>query len=307
MAPLNSPSLSKRTALVVIVGLIVLVGLVFGAWRVLGTLGTRAPIRFSGVESFKHVDAQMALGPRPPGSEANRKTGDYIISELKRLGWQTETQEFTYKDVPARNIIGKAALGQGPVIIVGAHYDTRLFADQDQTAPTSPVPGANDGASGVAVLLELARALEVEDLHNEVWLAFFDVEDNGDINGWSWIVGSQYMADNLTITPQAMILVDMIGDADQQIYYDANSNQALSAELFQIAAGLGFGDQFIPQPKYAMLDDHTPFANRGIPAVDLIDFDYPHWHTTQDTADKLSPASLERVGRVIETFLEPTP
>jgi Zn-dependent M28 family amino/carboxypeptidase len=270
-------------------------------------VGPAPEIQFSGDEALTHVEAQMAFGPRPAGSDANRKTGDYILAELRQLGWQTETQDFTYQNTPVRNIIGKKNEGQGPVVIIGAHYDTRLHADQDSADPLAPVPGANDGASGVAVLLELARALDSAKLKNEVWLAFFDAEDNGRIKGWEWIVGSRHMANNLAVTPQAMILADMIGDADQQIYYEENSDSALSAQLFEIAAGLGYGEQFIPQPKYAMYDDHIPFRELGIPAVDLIDFDYPHWHTTADTADKVSAASLERVGRVIEVYLEEHP
>ena len=264
-------------------------------------------IQFSGEKAFAHVEAQMAFGPRPAGSDANRRTGDYILAELRQLGWQTETQEFTYLDTPVRNLIGKSGLGQGPVVIIGAHYDTRPHADQDSAAPLAPVPGANDGASGAAVLLELARALDSAKLKNEIWLAFFDAEDNGHIKGWEWIVGSKYMAGNLTITPEAMILADMIGDADQQIYYEENSDSVLSVQLFEIAADLGYGEQFIPQLKYAMYDDHIPFRDLGIPAVDLIDFDYPYWHTTADTADKVSAASLERVGRVIEVYLESQP
>ncbi len=266
-----------------------------------------APTEFSGELAYQHVTAQMEFGPRPTGSKANRNTGDYILAGLASAGWQTETQEFTYRDTPVRNIIGKAAIGKGPVIIVGAHYDTRKFADQDTVLPRAPVPGANDGASGAAVLLELARALDVDNLKNEVWLAFFDAEDNGGIDGWDWIVGSNWMADSLTVTPQAMILADMVGDADQQFYLDLNSDPTLSAGLFRLAADLGYGDNFIPVPKYSMLDDHTPFMRRGIPSVDLIDFDYPYWHTAQDTADKVSAASLERVGRVIEAYLEGQP
>lgn len=260
------------------------------------------PLTFSGAAAFKHIEAQMKFGPRPSGSEANTKTAFYIQEELKRLGWQTEVQTFNYKNVVGRNVIGRA--GQGPVIIVGAHFDTRLRADRDPVSPRAPVPGANDGASGVAVLLELARTLEVKNLKYEVWLTFFDAEDNGDLDGWTWIVGSTYLANSLTIQPKAMILADMIGDADQQIYYDGNSDLKLSQELFMIAAQLGYEKNFIPQIKYSMYDDHTPFLQRGIPAVDLIDFDYPAWHTTQDTTDKIGAASLERVGRVIEVYLE---
>jgi Zn-dependent M28 family amino/carboxypeptidase len=166
------------------------------------------------------------------------------------------------------------------------------------------VPGANDGASGVAVLLELARTLDREAVPNEIWLAFFDAEDNGRLDGWDWIAGSTHMAANLTVTPEAMILVDMIGDAEQQIYFDRNSDAALSARVWAVAAQLGYADYFLPLPKYTMLDDHIPFRDRGIPAIDIIDFDYPYWHTTADTADKVSAASLERVGRTLESFLE---
>jgi Zn-dependent M28 family amino/carboxypeptidase len=112
------------------------------------------------------------------------------------------------------------------------------------------------------------------------------------------------MAANLEVQPEAMILVDMVGDADQQLYIDLNSNAELAARLWAQAARLGYGAQFVPVPKYRMLDDHIPFAERGIPAVDIIDFDYPYWHTTGDTADKVSGESLERVGRTLETYLE---
>jgi Zn-dependent M28 family amino/carboxypeptidase len=177
----------------------------------------------------------------------------------------------------------------------------------DQTSGSDePVPGAVDGASGVAVLLELARTLDLNNIDREIWLAFFDVEDNGGdgIPGFDWIVGSTHMAGTLEIVPEAMVLVDMIGDADQQLYYEGNSDPELQGHLWDIAAELGFGDFFIPQIRYTMIDDHLPFARLGIPAVDIIDFDYPYWHTVEDTADKASPDSLLRVGRTIEVWLE---
>jgi Zn-dependent M28 family amino/carboxypeptidase len=261
---------------------------------------------FSGDEAYKHIVAQTDLGARPTGSEAGWKTGDYIIAQLKQSGWEVETQEFEYQGVKARNIIGKR--GHGPITIVGAHYDTRRKADNDPDPAkrTEPVIGADDGASGVAVLLEMARTLDVDKAGREVWLTFFDAEDNGRLDGWDWIVGSTYMAQHLTVTPTAMILLDMIGDADQQVYWDHNSDAQLNKGIWQTAAQLGFAQQFIPQYKWTMIDDHMPFAQRGIPAVDLIDFDYPYWHTAQDTADKVSPDSLERVGRTISTWLEQT-
>jgi glutaminyl-peptide cyclotransferase len=261
---------------------------------------------FSGDEAYKHVSAQTNLGPRPTGSEAGWKTGDYIVEQLKQSGWQVETQEFEYQGVKARNIIGKR--GSGPLAILGAHYDTRRQADNDPDPAkrTQPVMGANDGASGVAVLLEMARTLDVTQTQREIWLTFFDAEDNGRLDHWDWIAGSTYMAQNLTVTPTVMILLDMIGDTDQQLYWDRNSDPRLNEGLWQTAARLGFAQEFIPQYKWTMIDDHIPFAQRGIPSIDLIDFDYPYWHTTQDTADKVGPRSLERIGRTVSTWLEQT-
>jgi len=282
----------------------VLVGLaLLTAWR-LGFFKSPGPSEFDGELAYQHVLAQMDFGPRITGSDANLATGAYIADQLNALDWRTEFQDFVYQDTPARNLIARANEGQGPIIILGAHYDSRRRADRDPEHPDQPVPGANDGASGVAVLLELARSLDHDKVPHEIWLAFFDAEDNGGLDGWDWIAGSTYMAEHLTVQPEAMLLVDMIGDADQQIYFDLNSDPELSARVWAVAAQLGYGDYFLPLPRYAMLDDHTPFRQRGIPAIDIIDFDYPYWHTTADTADKVSPESLERVGRTIETFLE---
>lgn len=265
---------------------------------------TPPPTRFDGLAAYAYVLAQMEFGPRPTGSEANRKLGDYIIQQLQATGWEAFEQPFTYRGVNGRNIIGRT--GSGPLILIGAHYDTRRRADNDPDPAkrSEPVPGANDGASGTAVLLELARSLNKNRLQNEVWLVFFDAEDNGRLDGWDFIVGSRYMAQNLTTLPKAVIIVDMVGDADQQIYKERNSSAALQDRLWEIAAKLGYEQYFIPEYKWAMTDDHTPFLQRGVAAVDIIDFDYPHWHTTQDTSDKLAPLSLERVGRVIQSYLE---
>lgn len=260
--------------------------------------------QFLGQAAYEHVLRQVELGPRPTGSEAGRKTGDYIIAQLQAAGWAVEEQPFVYQGVAARNIIAKA--GQGPVAILGAHYDTRLRADKDPDLElqADPVLGANDGASGVAVLLELARALDKDELDYEVWLTFFDAEDNGRLDGWDYIAGSRFMAANLAVRPEMVIVADMIGDADQQIYKERNSSPELLDRIWGIAADLGYDDYFIPEYKWPILDDHMPFLEMGIPAADLIDFDYPYWHTTQDTADKISADSLERVGRVLEFLVE---
>jgi glutaminyl-peptide cyclotransferase len=261
---------------------------------------------FDGWAAYRHVTAQMDIGPRPSGSQGIRETQQYIVDKLAKYGWSTEYQDFRYRGTPARNIIAKAGEGKGPVVIIGAHYDTRRKADNDPdpSKQNEPVPGANDGASGVAVLLELARSLDKSKLQNEVWLVFFDAEDNGRLDNWQFIAGSSFFASNLSVTPEAVIIADMIGDADQQIYKEQNSTPWLVDLVWGKAAELGYQSSFLPVMKYSMLDDHTPFLRKGIPAVDLIDFDYPYWHTTEDTADKVSAESLGRVGRVLESLLE---
>jgi glutaminyl-peptide cyclotransferase len=262
---------------------------------------------FDGRAAYRDVVAQVDIGPRPTGSEGIREAQQFIVDKLTKYGgWNIEYQDFRYRGTPARNIIAKAGQGKGPVIIIGAHYDTRRRADNDPdpNKRTEPVPGANDGASGAAVLLELARSLDKYKLQNEVWLVFFDAEDNGGLDGWQFIAGSNYFANNLSIRPEAVIVVDMIGDADQQIYKEQNSTPWLVNEVWGAASRLGYDRWFLPTAKYSMLDDHTPFLQKGIPAVDIIDFDYPYWHTTEDTADKVSADSLAHVGRTLETLLE---
>ncbi len=257
---------------------------------------------FNGERAFEHAAAQMEWIPRHTGTEGWRKCGDYILDQLDRQGWNAEEQPFTYRDTDCRNLIGKR--GQGPLLIIGAHYDSRRYADEDPDPEkrTEPVPAANDGASGIGVLLELARVLRPETLNRTIWLVAFDAEDNGRIDGWDWIVGSRHFVSVLTERPQGMVLVDMIGDADQQLYYERNSHQGMNAGIWQVAAELGH-PAFVPTPRHSMLDDHTPFLEEGIPAVDIIDFDYPYWHTTEDTLDKISAYSLEVVGTTVQEWL----
>jgi hypothetical protein len=264
---------------------------------------TSPPERFDGALALEHAAAQMQWVPRDTGSPGWKQCGDYIVGQFKGRGWAVEEQFFDYQGTRCRNIIARR--GSGPYIILGAHYDSRRRADQDPDPAKrdQPVPAANDGASGIAVLIELARVLKPEALGNAIWLAAFDAEDNGELDGWEWTVGSGYMARNLSIPPQATIVVDMIGDADQQIYYEGNSDPSIKQAIWSVASELGY-TSFVPQVGYSMIDDHTPFLRRGYRAVDLIDFDYPAWHTTADTLDKISAASLEAVGRTLQEWLQ---
>jgi glutaminyl-peptide cyclotransferase len=260
-------------------------------------------LQFSGDRAYELLGEYMAIGPRITGTEGSLRAGDYIIEQVEAAGWEVEEQRFPYMDTPVRNIIAKK--GSGPVLIIGSHYDSRRRSDKDPDPAKrdDPMPGANDGGSSTAILLELAQHIDAERLGREVWLTFFDAEDNGNLEGWEYAVGSAYMAENLDVRPEAMVLLDLVGDRDLQLPYETTSTFELSESIWSIAAELGY-DQFVPEPKYAIIDDHTAFLNQGIPAVDIIDFDYPHWDTTGDTIDKVSAESLEAVGRTVEHWLE---
>jgi len=252
-------------------------------------------VSFDSSRAYADVATQVAFGPRIPGTDGHTKIEAWIYAELESAGWMVEVQDTERLGHPIHNIIAKRNTAT-PQIILGAHYDTRMVADNDPdpAKQTEPVPGANDGASGVALLLELARSLPKDT--TSTWLVFFDTEDNGRIKGWDWILGSRAFAEEMQVRPQAVVVVDMIGDADLNIYLERNSNVGIRTEIWSTAAKLGYSKQFINQEKFSMEDDHTPFLEAGIPAVDLIDFDYPYWHTTQDTPDKVSAKSLQAVG-----------
>lgn len=259
-------------------------------------------VTFDGQRAYADVQTQVAFGPRIPGSAGHEQIREWMRAELESAGWQVEIQESEAMGHPIRNIVAKRT-DEAPQIILGAHYDTRMFADSDPDPANhmEPVPGANDGASGVAVLLELARILPEDTV--PVWLVFFDAEDNGRIPGWDWILGSREFVKNNPVQPQAVVIVDMIGDADLNIYRERNSDVLLTNEIWKIAEDLGYGSHFIDEYKHQMLDDHTPFLEAGIPAMDIIDFDYPYWHTVQDTPDKVSAESLKAVGETLLTWV----
>ncbi len=287
---------------------------------------TQPPESFSGERALADAAAQLAFGPRTVGSLAHKQAGDAIALALAQAGWEVEIQETRYQrsasgddpgsaiDQPVRNIIGRWGQGE-PWLVLGAHYDSRLLADKDPDPrnQTQPVPGANDGASGVGVLLELARTLpgqiqaapppSLGARARQIWLVFFDSEDNGRIPGWDWILGSRAFVESLERLPQAAVIIDMIGDRDLNLHFEQSSNPLISQEIWAQAGSLGYTTQFIPEAGYNILDDHWPFLEAGIPAADLIDFDYPYYHTSADTLDKLSAESLEAVGKSLTAWI----
>ncbi len=261
-----------------------------------------ATATFDGSRSLSYAQTLMSFGPRTPESTGADQTRVYIRTELEKYGWQVEIQTFEYQGVPLHNIVAYRD-ARAAKILIGAHYDTRQISDQedDPALQILPVPGANDGTSGTAVLMELARSLEVN--NNSVWLVFFDGEDQGNIDNWEWSVGAAYFAGHLEVRPDNVIVIDMIGDTDLNIYREKQSDKDLCDGIWDTAEELGLGGSIINEEKYAMLDDHLPFIKLGIPSCLMIDFDYPYWHTQSDTLAHISAESLQAVGDVLLKWL----
>ncbi len=268
---------------------------------------THTPI-FDGESAYAYLTGQCDFGPRPPGSENLSLCRTYIVDTLESFNWTVSIQNFIYKETECANIIATWEGTSDSPIILGAHYDTRPNADQDAPSNRSlPVLGANDGASGTAVLMELARVLPTSN-RSKVELVFFDAEDSGGLNGWDWIQGSTYYVSQLSMARknsiEAMVLVDMVGDAELYLPREITSTDSLQDAIWSIAANLGYGSTFVNTTGSSIIDDHRPFLDTGIPAVDIIQIPFPStWHTLEDTPDKCSADSLEKVGRVLEAFI----
>jgi len=268
---------------------------------------------FDGPRAMAEVRALVALGPRDGGTTNAQRAADYLAGRLHNVGVTTEVRPFQ-DAVPGgtatfRNVVGKIP-GCGPgVIILCAHYDTK-----------TGIPnfiGANDSGSGVGVLLELARVLQPA-WHGapEIWLALFDGEEcrveYGPHDGFH---GSRHLAQQLVTTGRAkevraMILLDMIGDRDLTVTLPPNGTAALTILALTAAERVGAREKFSLTPG-AIFDDHQPFLDAGMPAVDLIDFQFgsapglnDYWHTAADTPDKLSAESLQTIGRVVLQMLQ---
>lgn len=266
-------------------------------------LNFRTTTQFSGENALNLVKEQLDMGPRTPGSAAHKQLITWASQHFTSYGWKIQIEE-VYRGQYIRNLIADKGNGE-KWILLGAHYDSRMIADQDPQYPAiqKAVDGANDGASGVAVLLELARVLKIPEGYR-ITLVLFDAEDQGRIEGWDWIMGSRYFAETLGKFPDAVVIVDMVGDSSLNLPREINSDDALQTEIWNTARYLDYGKIFSEEMGYSMLDDHTSFLEKGIPAIDIIDFDYPYWHTTEDTLDKVSADSLEAVGRTLQYWIE---
>ncbi len=267
---------------------------------------------FNAQNAFQHLEKQCEFGPRVPGTAAHLKCRDYLDTTLRKYADRVTLQPFNVtiesgkSPVTSYNIIANFYSAKTRRILLCAHWDTRPWADRDPDPANhnKPVMGASDGASGVAVLLEIARIIKIVPPKYGVDIVLFDAEDFGTYGqNDTWALGSKQFARNAVreYHPEFAILLDLIGDADQQLYIEQNSYKyarKIVDRIWNIADQMGI-PEFIPEVKFDVYDDHLNLLEIGIPAVDIIDFDYKYWHTVEDTPDKCSPQSLGNVGRVV--------
>jgi hypothetical protein len=274
--------------------------------------GASRPREFTAERAFGYLQQQMQFGPRIPGTPGHERTGDFILEHLRATADTIVIQSFTHvtrhgATLHLRNFFARFRPTATERVLLLAHWDTRPHADQSANLGQQrlPVPGANDGASGVALLLGVADALKAKSPTVGVDLLFVDGEDYGDFatDSNDVLIGSRYFASHQPpgYQPLFAVLFDMVADKDQQFYYEGNS-QTFAPEVvdrvWRTAADLGYSRVFIPGVKPTLIDDHVALQKAGIHAIDVVDFDYPYWHTTDDTIDKVSAASLQVVGDV---------
>jgi hypothetical protein len=276
-------------------------------------------VTFDGARAFEYVRLQVAAGPRVPGSESHRLVGDRIIAELRKTAdtvmeqtWMHTTQKGD--SLPMRNIFAQFNPSAARRILYVTHYDTRPTAESSFSIDdrTKPIPGANDGASGVALLLVLAEALKAEPATIGVDLLFTDGEDYGEFRGVESdtsatsdvLIGARYFANNLLpgpdYSPEFGILWDMVGGKDLLIRREAFSEVAardVNDRIWKMARALGYSREFIDDI-IQVTDDHIPLLGKGLKVVDVIDMSYPQHHQVSDGLENVSAASLTIVGRV---------
>ncbi len=278
-----------------------------------GCTAPSAPTGFDGERAYRDVETIVGYGPRTPGSSASRRTRDHIRAELAKLGLELQEQTFT-ADTPIGAVTMTNLLVEIPgtrpeIIVVGNHYDSKVFPDFEFV-------GANDGGSSTAWTIEFARAIGAKREGHTLWLCWFDGEEAyGEWSATDGLYGSRSFVERLTSEGRlgdirAMINVDMIGDCDLDVHRDVGATAELLGPIWDAARALGHGRHFTART-ISIDDDHKPFRDAGIPAIELIDFRYGggavehqmNWHTTRDRLDLVCAESLQIVGDVLLTAL----
>lgn len=292
---------------------------------------------FSADSAFAYVKAQTDMGPRTPQSPAHARCQAWMVAQLHAFNADTVIQQrvtvtdYYGKSLPINNIMGRYNTSDKKRILLLAHYDTRPWADEDADASkhNTPIDGANDGASGVGVLLELARHLGANSPQIGVDILFVDAEDSGisapdDASEdeqaqteLSWCLGTQYFAQHMPYTPAnapfAAILLDMVGGKNAVFKHEYFSYQAaknIADKVWQTASDSGFSSQFQNSIGGAVTDDHLHIIAAGIPAIDIIEIGNdqtgsfnPTWHTTNDNIDNIDANTLKAVGQTLINYI----
>jgi len=267
------------------------------------------PSPVSGEKAMEHVKAQVAFGPRPPGSPALQKCREYIQKQLRGFGYQIEDDAFVaqtpYGPIQMHNLIARKENAGKRVVVLATHYDTKLMEN-------ITFVGANDAGSSTGLLMELARVLAGRKDAADYWFLFLDGEEA--FIEWSTFdstYGSRHLArrwksEGISPRIRALILLDMIGDKDLDLWYETNSTPYLMDLAWKSAQRIGL-QSILGKMRGAIADDHLPFLDVGIPSVDIIDLNYgpdnSYHHTVQDTLDKVSAQSMEKVGRLVLAML----
>lgn len=278
---------------------------------------------FSADSAYRYVETQVEFGPRVPNTDAHRNAGDWLVGELKRHGAEVIEQKMRLKAfdgtvLDSRNILGRYNPEAGERLLLLAHWDCRPWADEDpdEGKRRQPVDGANDGASGVGVLLEIARQLQIEAPKKGVDILFVDAEDWGaEGDDESWALGAKYFAEHPPVKGYSAtegILLDMVGGENARFhreYFSERSAPGLNSSVWSLANELGYGDRFVNQMGGAITDDHIEMIEAGIPTIDIIEYNRsgggfnPRWHTTSDTMEGISKGTLGVVGETVMAYL----
>ncbi len=286
----------------------------------------KTSVKFDSDSAYSYLATQVNFGPRIPGSEANEACSQYIVSELRRHGadsireQRAEVKAYNGDRLPINNVMGAFNPAAKSRILLVAHYDTRPWADGNpaQARYEEPVPGANDGASGVAVMLEIARQLSAKAPQVGVDMLFVDAEDYGQLSGFSnhdetWALGTQYWTAHMPYAqdslPRYAILLDMVGGIDAKFhreYFSNNNARDIVDKVWSIANRSGYGHKFINLDGGAVVDDHVFISKVGIPAIDIIESKNevtksfaPTWHTVEDNLDNIDRSSLKAAGQTV--------
>lgn len=330
----DSPRKTSRTALFTCLALVMATTMVQGTLTTTGSYNgidrcaMVETLQFDGQAANASVQWQVDLGPRLPGSEVSANFREAVTENLTALDYEVSIQEHERYDMKLTNLFAKWSPDgtSSGLLVLSAHYDSRNIADQDtnESNRSQPVPGANDAASGVAVLLELAKHIPSMDLNHDVILFFNDAEDQDQ----QYTLGAEAWAENLTeedvASIHAFVLLDMVGDADLQLHNILPGNDTLKSRVVDLATDLGMvngtvdcsgsaGEDIVQYDTLVgVLDDHVHPHELGIPSIDIMDTSYgeakpytfgSYWHTMEDTPDKVSAESLGAVGRLVELGL----